>query len=130
MALRKAARALTRLYDDRLSAKGMTTTQFAILGMLERRGDLPLSDLADLLVMDRTTLYRAIAPLERRGWVAVSPGAGRSKIAKLSDAGRAARASGKEDWGVAQRRALGDLPQEEWDSMLQTLNKLIEAAHA
>jgi len=130
MALRKAARALTRLYDDQLSPRDMTTTQFAILGTLDRRGDLPLTELATLLVMDRTTLYRTIEPVERRGWVSIGPGPGRSKIARLTDEGRAVLRSGREDWAVAQERVLGDLPQEEWDGLLRTLNHLIEAAHA
>lgn len=130
MALRKASRALTRLYDDLLSPKDMTTTQFAILGTLDRRGDLPLTELASLLVMDRTTLYRTITPVERHGWVAIVPGPGRSKIVRLTDEGRAAVRSGRKDWAVAQEQVLGDLPQEEWDSLLRTLNRLIEAAHA
>jgi DNA-binding MarR family transcriptional regulator len=130
MALRKAARALTRLYDDQLSPRDMTTTQFAILGTLDRRGDLPLTELATLLVMDRTTLYRTIEPVERRGWVSIGPGPGRSKIARLTDEGRAVLRSGREDWAVAQERVLGDLRQEEWDGLLRTLNHLIEAAHA
>jgi len=130
MALRKAARALTRLYDDQLSPRDMTTTQFAILGTLDRRGDLPLTELATLLVMDRTTLYRTIEPVERRGWVSIGPGPGRSKIAHLTDEGLAVLRGGREDWAVAQERVLGDLPQEEWDGLLRTLNHLIEAAHA
>jgi DNA-binding MarR family transcriptional regulator len=130
MALRKASRALTRLYDDQLSPRDMTTTQFAILGTLDRRGDLPLTELATLLVMDRTTLYRTIEPVERRGWVSIGPGPGRSKIARLTDEGRAVLRSGREDWAVAQERVLGNLPQEEWDGLLRTLNRLIEAAHA
>lgn len=130
MVLRKASRALTRLYDGQLSPRDMTTTQYAILGTLDRRGDLPLTELATLLVMDRTTLYRTIAPVEKHGWVTIATGPGRSKIARLTDEGRAAVRGGREDWAVAQEQVLGDLPQEEWDSLLRTLNRLIEAAHA
>lgn len=130
MALRKASRAVTRLYDDLLSSKDMTTTQFAILGALDQQGDLTLTELATLLVMDRTTLYRTIAPVERHGWVTILSGAGRSKIARITDKGRAAVESGRKDWAVAQEKMLGELPEEEWESLLRTLNQLIEASHA
>jgi DNA-binding MarR family transcriptional regulator len=129
MVLRKASRVLTRLYDGQLSPRDMTTTQYAILGALYRQGDLPLTELAAHMVMDRTTLYRTIAPVERHGWVEIVSGPGRSKIARLTDEGRAAVQGGHEDWKVAQERVLADLPQEEWDSLLKTLNRLIEAAH-
>ena len=71
--LRKAARAVGRVYDEALAGKGMTTAQFAILRHVWRGGSVPLSRLADSLVMDRTSLYRALAPVEAKGWVAVSP---------------------------------------------------------
>ncbi|MCF2515285.1 MarR family winged helix-turn-helix transcriptional regulator [Sphingomonas sp. G124] len=130
MALRKASRAVTRLYDDQLSHRGMTTTQFAILGTLDRRGDLPLTELAAQLVMDRTSLYRTLAPVERAGWVSIVSGPGRSKTARLTDSGRSVLQRGREDWAVAQEKVLGDLPEEEWEGLLRTLNRLIEAAHA
>jgi DNA-binding MarR family transcriptional regulator len=130
MALRKASRAVTRLYDELLSPKGMTTTQYAILGTLAEHGDLRLTDLADRLGMDRTSLYRTIMPVERAGWISIAAGRGRAKTAHLTDAGRATRGRGREDWATAQEQVLGDLPQAEWDSLLRTLNRLIEAAQA
>ncbi len=130
MAIRRAARAITRLYDHRLSPKGMTTTQYAILGTLAEGGDLPLTELAEHLGMDRTTLYRTLAPLERAGLVSILSGRGRAKSAHLTDRGRTARNGAKSEWATAQERVLADLPQDQWDNLLGTLNKLIEAANA
>jgi DNA-binding MarR family transcriptional regulator len=127
-ALRKASRAVTRLYDERLAAHGMTTTQFSILRHLARAGDLPLSRLADRLVMDRTSLYRTLTPVERAGWVAVDIGPGRSKLARLTAAGRAAIASAEDDWQSAQDRVVGELAGDEWQALLGTLDRLVEAA--
>jgi DNA-binding MarR family transcriptional regulator len=127
--LRKASRAVTRLYDERLAAHGMTTTQFAILRNLARaEGVLPLSRLADRLVMDRTSLYRTLAPMTRGGWVVVEQGAGRSKLAKLTDEGRTAMAGAESDWRRAQAHLLGEIDQAEWQAMIGTLDRLIEAA--
>jgi DNA-binding MarR family transcriptional regulator len=130
MALRKASRAVTRLYDGLLSPKGVTTTQYAILGTLAEHGDLPLTDLADRLGMDRTSLYRTIVPVQRAGWISIATGHGRAKTAHLTDAGRTARVRAREDWATAQEQVLGDLPAEEWEGLLRTLNRLIEASHA
>ena len=64
-ALRKASRAVGRLYDEMLADSGLTTAQFAILRHLARAESLPLSRLADHLVMDRTSLYRGLTPMLR-----------------------------------------------------------------
>src|SRR5437879_13899705 len=67
--LRKAARAVTRFYDAAIERAGMTTTQFAVLRAAERAGTVTMSRVADDLVMDRTSLYRTVAPLLREGWL-------------------------------------------------------------
>lgn len=130
MALRRAARAVTRLYDHRLTPKGMTTTQYAILGTLAKQGDLALTELADQLGMDRTSLYRTIAPVEHAGWVAVLAGRGRAKTVHLTQAGREARNLAKDEWAKAQDQVLREMPEDQWNDLLNSLNKLIEAAEA
>ena len=129
--LRKASRAVTRLYDDRLAGHGMTTTQFAILRNLAREGGiLPLSRLADRLVMDRTSLYRTLMPVARVGWVTIEAGSGRAKLARLTVAGRAAMAGAEDDWQDAQAHLLGEIDRDEWQAMIGTLGRLIEASQA
>ncbi|MBV1688725.1 MarR family winged helix-turn-helix transcriptional regulator [Novosphingobium sp. G106] len=127
--LRKASRAVTRLYDERLAAHGMTTTQFSILRNLARAdGELPLSRLAERLVMDRTSLYRTLAPVTRAGWAVVEQGPGRAKLARLTDPGRAAMAGAEDDWQQAQAHVLGEIDPAEWQAMIGTLDRLVEAA--
>lgn len=65
--MRRATRALTRAYDEALAPFGITVQQFAILRDIQRAGTIPLPRLAEGLVMDRTSLYRALPPLEREG---------------------------------------------------------------
>ena len=69
-ALRQAARHISKLYERHLSEVGITPTQFSILRTLSRRPGLTMADLSRTLVMDRTTLVRALKPLLRRGFVA------------------------------------------------------------
>lgn len=68
LAARRAARALTRLYEDRLRPHGLRATQFSILAALALKGPTPVGELADLLGLERTTLTRGAALLRRNGW--------------------------------------------------------------
>lgn len=123
-ALRKASRAITRAYDDALSDQGMTTTQFAILRHLSR-GDIALSRLAEQLVMDRTSLYRTIAPVIREGWAEIIPDGKRAKMARLTDGGREAMNKATPAWEATQSRFVDELGGAEWQSLQTTLSKLI-----
>src|ERR1051325_10331490 len=73
--LRRAARAVTRLYDEALRPSGLRVTQFSLMQVLGRaRGTLTQGTLGDLLALDSTTLSRTLRPLERRGWIRTVPG--------------------------------------------------------
>ncbi|MGF6916988.1 MarR family winged helix-turn-helix transcriptional regulator [Paraburkholderia sp. 40] len=68
-ALRQAARHVTQMYERHLSSVGLTAAQFTILAKLARTPNLPMAELADAMVMERTTLVRAMKPLQRDGLV-------------------------------------------------------------
>ena len=130
--LRKAARAVARVYDDALAGRGMTTAQFAILRHVARGGSVPLSRLADSLVMDRTSLYRALAPLEAKGWVAVSAGQGKAKLAALTPEGHSAMENAEADWAAVQTRIVGTMGPENWAGLeagLRALTAFAQEAH-
>ncbi|MBB5411483.1 MULTISPECIES: MarR family winged helix-turn-helix transcriptional regulator [Paraburkholderia] len=68
-ALRQAARHVTQMYERHLGSVGLTAAQFTILAKLARTPNLPMAELADAMVMERTTLVRAMKPLQRDGLV-------------------------------------------------------------
>src|SRR5439155_21660866 len=84
--LRQASRSMTRLYDAHLERARLTTAQFSILRTLQRRGgQMPLARLAADLIFERTSLYRALAPLRRGGLISVRGGRdGRTKDVQLT----------------------------------------------
>lgn len=114
-ALRQASRHISKLYERHLSEVGITPTQFSILRALGRCPNLTMAELAKAMVMDRTTLVRALKPLLRRGLV-VAPAEGQSKrrlrvvltgrgSAKLDEAAAhwaAAQASFEQSFGQPQ----------------------------
>jgi DNA-binding MarR family transcriptional regulator len=71
---RKAARLLSQLYDAALRPAGVRATQLPLLATIALRGPLGVSELAEALAIDRTTLTRSLALLERKKWVRSSPG--------------------------------------------------------
>jgi DNA-binding MarR family transcriptional regulator len=130
--LRKAARAVGHVYDEALASHGMTTAQFAILRTIVRGAPLPLSRLAEQLVLDRTSLYRALAPLEAQGWVAVEQGPGKTKLAALTPAGQAALTAAEADWDAVQARISGAMGEDEWAALqrgLKAITGLAQGAH-
>jgi DNA-binding MarR family transcriptional regulator len=130
--LRKAARAVGHVYDEALAAHGMTTAQFAILRTIVRGEPLPLSRLAEQLVLDRTSLYRALAPLEARGWIAVGKGQGKTKLATLAPAGHIALSAAEADWHAVQARITGAMGDGQWAALqgaLKAITGLAQEAH-
>src|SRR6516165_4777582 len=105
-ALRQAARRVTRLYDEALAPIGLSVNQFSILARLNRVGPSTIQELAQLLVMDRSTLGHLLRPLEKRGFVklAVSERDRRGRIAMLTPAGKAVVAKARPRWIAAQYR--------------------------
>jgi DNA-binding MarR family transcriptional regulator len=100
---RMASRVLTRLYDDALRPFGLRTTQLSILSRLEDEGPLGLTQLAALLALERSTLTRDLAPLERRGLVRVATGEDRrQRVAELTADGRSTLEAAWPAWRAVQ----------------------------
>src|SRR5512136_3467529 len=71
---RRAALALTALYDGALAPHGLKVTQFSLLHAVRRRGAPNLTALAEATGLDRSTLGRNLRLLEAAGFVALSLG--------------------------------------------------------
>lgn len=118
---------MSRVYDGALARQDLSTAQFAILRHIARAQSVGLSQLADHLVMDRTTLYRGIAPLEAKGWIAVTQGPGKARFAALTDAGVAAMQAAEHDWNDVQDRIITALGPDQWadlQSLLATMTRI------
>ncbi len=130
-ALRRTSRVVTRLYDDSLRPAGVTATQLAVLRALDRLGETPLSELAGILAMDRTTLYRTLRPMTGAGWIGVrDPVSGRAKRAHLTSAGRRVMAAAATAWEAAQTRFVAGFGVSEWRRLYAMLARAATAANA
>jgi DNA-binding MarR family transcriptional regulator len=130
MALRKATRRVTQLYDDMLKPAGLTITQFGLMTELLRRGSTPptVTDLANAMVMDRSGLGHTLRPLERDGYVVLVQNKedGRQRSVVLTEAGRKLHQKAKVLWEKAQRRFVEVVGQDERTSLH---TKLLAIAH-
>jgi DNA-binding MarR family transcriptional regulator len=89
-ALRRATRAVSAHYEAQFRGSGLRGTQFTILSVLAQAGPLPMTRLAGMLGVERTTLTRNLTVLARRGLVAWTGEAdGRVRKALLTKAGDA-----------------------------------------
>ena len=103
--LRRASRAVTRLLDEWLGPGGLRSTQFVTLVAIQAESAPTLPRLARSLGVDRSTLTRSLAPLERSGLVAIKvTGPTRTATAKITSAGEEALARCVPLWKAAQSR--------------------------
>lgn len=107
-AMRAASRRLTLLYDDVMAPSGLRVTQFNILSELERRMSEPptVSELAEILTMERSALGQTLHTLEKDGLVMLDRDErdSRRRPVSLTRAGRNAVARGRPYWKKAHDR--------------------------
>lgn len=122
LVLRQASRAVSRFYDDELRGVGLRTTQYGLLALLRRSGEVRQRDLAELTLHDETTMTRNIRPLVAAGWVAVRGGSDRrEKWVRITDLGLAKLEEARPAWERANTRMQALLPQGAWQGLLESL---------
>jgi DNA-binding MarR family transcriptional regulator len=108
---------------------GLRATQGTLLVALARAGDIPVTRLAGILGMDRTTLTRNLAPLEREGLVVVRPGPDRRvTLAGITEAGRKALAAIIPLWREAQGQIIQATGAGRWDALRRELARITTLA--
>ena len=127
--LRRAARALTHLYEQALRPLGLRATQFTVLQALEQAGEVSQGELGQMLVMDSTSLTRTLEIMRRRGWIVKRPGKDqRERRLSLSPAGREQLRSATPAWEKAQARLRQQLGTEPWTEFLRLTNQVTNIA--
>ena len=108
--LRKAARAASRTYDEALAEVGIRNTQFSLLAIVNELEPVGVTEIADVAVMERTTLTRNLALLEREKLVTSAAGEDRRKReVSLTKRGRAKLKAALPVWRRAQRQMTEEL---------------------
>lgn len=127
---RRAARALTQLYDSQLRSCGVEVPQLGLLGILYSRPGSSQAALGRMLGMDKTTLSRNFKLLKRKGWV--EPAATkdeRERGFRLTPAGRERLRVAKPLWKKAQDQLRSSMSDGEWETMWKVLRVTTQAAY-
>ena len=121
--LRKAARIVTQLFDEMMAPSGLLVTQFTILGVVAAIKESTMNQLAQYLVMDRTTLTRNLKPLEREGLIQINPGKDkRTRLISLTQKGARSLENALPFWEQAQASIMLQLGQERWEALMLQLS--------
>lgn len=124
--LRRAARAVTQHFDHALAPHGLRTTQFTLLAAVALCGPVTTNALAQILVMDRTTLTRNVRVLREAGWVqTVRQRGGRELQFQLSATGRRTLASAIPTWREAQGGIEEAFGAATWPDLVGELGRLV-----
>ncbi|HEY5893919.1 MAG TPA: MarR family transcriptional regulator [Chthoniobacterales bacterium] len=101
--LRKASRSVTQHYEAHFRGSGLRATQFTLLAILVQTGPMPMTQLARMLGMERTTLTRNLALLEQKGFIKLSgDDDARVRLVELTPGGKTAAGRGLVIWKRAQ----------------------------
>ena len=124
--VRKAARAITKLYEEVLRPSGLRATQFSLLMTTRVMGPVTVVKLAQVTVMDRTTLTRNLQILEKRGLITIKPGEDRrEREVSLTTQGHEILQKAVSLWAQAQAQIHEGLGKERLENLLRDLAETV-----
>ncbi|MBI3400829.1 MAG: winged helix-turn-helix transcriptional regulator [Acidobacteria bacterium] len=127
--VRRAARAVTQLYDGHLRSSEIEGTQFALLSVLSSQGPCSQAAIGHRFALDKTTLSRNLKLLKDKGWIETAAAAdGRERRYVLTAAGEKRLAAAKPAWRRAQEHLRTSMTAKEWDAMWKLLHAMTAAA--
>jgi DNA-binding MarR family transcriptional regulator len=125
---RRAARAITALFDHALKDSRIRSTQFTILTAIAKNQPVAIGKIAEILVMDATTLTRNLNLLRKQGLITISPrSAMRQRFVHLTVAGEKALSLAIPLWRKIQQRFVDQIGEDHWIALraeLESLSKL------
>ena len=104
---RKAANALTNLYDEALEKSGIKITQYSLLKVIDRSSEITINELSKQTKLNRTTLTRNLAVLESDELIELisDPEDLRKSIVRLTKSGEKALKKAQTSWEEVQKKA-------------------------
>jgi DNA-binding MarR family transcriptional regulator len=104
---RKAANALTNLYDEALEKSGIKVTQYSLLKVIDRSSEITINELSKQTKLNRTTLTRNLAVLESDELIELisDPEDLRKSIVGLTKSGEKTLKKAQTSWEEVQKKA-------------------------
>ncbi|UVL90585.1 MarR family winged helix-turn-helix transcriptional regulator [Pseudomonas sichuanensis] len=123
--LRRAARGVSRHYDEALAGFGINVAQFSLLRHVQRLDRPSITSLAEAMGLERSTLGRNLRVLEAEGLVCLADGDDqRNRLVLLSEAGKARLEAAYPAWQQAQQQLVEQLGEGQRDELVRLLERL------
>ena len=124
--LKKAVRSVTQRYDEALGEVDLRISQFTLLVSSSLAGATSMSDLAEQLAMDRTTLSRNVQPLVKRGLLELtrSQSDSRTRLVEITPEGERLLARAYPLWEEAQKEVTQTFDDTAYDNLLNDMRTL------
>lgn len=125
--LHRASRVLTTLYNAHLRETGMTMALFTLLRNIAALSPAGVSQIADAMLMDRTSVTRLIDPLIKSGYLTSEPGLEDRRVRNISitPAGLEALERSRGAWQAAQQELFDIIGADQWMVMRRALRETV-----
>ena len=124
---RRTARAVTRMYDMAMQESGIRSTQFTMLVGIAKNQPVSIGALADILIIDRTTLTRSLRLLQKEGLIRISRrSVMRQRFLTIAPKGARTLARSLPAWRKAQKQFVATVGSEHWIELRNELEKITE----
>ncbi|MGE5111673.1 MAG: MarR family winged helix-turn-helix transcriptional regulator [Acidobacteriaceae bacterium] len=130
IALRRASRAVTNLYDLVLSPTGLKATQFITLQIIDSYGEVAQCKFAREYGRSPETLSRSLAALRAKNLLELcADPARRERVYRLTPAGKRLLQAATVYWNRAEARLRQVLTDEQMSLVLSLADSVTSAAH-
>ncbi|MGL6208585.1 MAG: MarR family winged helix-turn-helix transcriptional regulator [Paracoccaceae bacterium] len=121
----RTARSLVRGFEAAVKHLDLSAPQFTTLSLLSGFGPMTVSQLADRIGTERTTMTRNLDVMMNKGWIAASDSKDlRLRVCQITPEGRALLAKAVPAWQKWQARLVEIIGADNAQTMLATMAKL------
>jgi DNA-binding MarR family transcriptional regulator len=123
--IRRSKQKSTLVFTERCASYDVTPIQFAVLRVLQIKGELDRSELREIVGLDNSTIGEVIPRLQKRGLLSCRAGDARQQICSLTPTGSALVTTLTPVVAAAQDVTLAPLTARERRQLLRLLSKLV-----
>ena len=126
--LRRAARTVTQIYAEEFQGM-LEGPQFSLLNIMAKRPGISQTGVANILLLDKTTLSRNLSVMKRNGWIErVETDDRREHGFQLTARGTEMLEQGWPAWQRAQKRLKVALGLRDWQQLFDVANTVTRTA--
>ncbi len=129
--LRRSSRVVSKLYSGVLAHIGLDSSHFSALMIISRLGPLSISEIANRMGLERTTMSRNLKPLAKLHLIKISDlGHGRTRQVEITKKGKQVLTEAIPRWEVAQSKLERLIGKKDMETLITLLARIYEMNQA